>query len=113
MKRPIHIGRPPSRCKRATLRSAWVPEDDPNDADCLHCLGEVPVAPPRSSADTPLARWRVSAGITQQQVCDLLGLSRPTWIKTERGDRLLRTREAEQLRERWPGVANALDDHRS
>lgn len=36
---------------------------------------------------TPLKSWRISAGLSQQEAAERIGVSLPTWCRWENGDR--------------------------
>jgi transcriptional regulator with XRE-family HTH domain len=38
--------------------------------------------------DTPLRRWRISKGYTQEEAGDLVGVQHAAWSKYERGQRI-------------------------
>lgn len=88
--RPIHVGRPPSRCGRASTRSAWVPEDGAEGATCQLCTGtwRPPAPHVRCEALDASARvlvaWRLRRGLTQEQAAELMGTSRPRYTSLER-----------------------------
>lgn len=51
----------------------------------------------RVSVDTPLRRWRLSQGLTQQQLADRLGVARNTISRVELGYQQPRLRQLRAL----------------
>ena len=105
-RRPLHVGRPPSFCGRATLRSAWVPEEDADQADCKAC--DPPGPAPYTSSDAPIAKWRVAAGLMQIEVSEVARMSRPSWSYIERGFTPMRLDVFARVVSRWPDAEEPI-----
>lgn len=107
-KRPLHLGQPPSRCGRATVRSAWVPLSEAGTADCGYCTGGWASRGPSSGSTHPLALWRVGANLTQGEVAVVARMSGPGWRLIEQGISAVRLVVALRVAAKWPEAAGPL-----